>query len=314
MPSNAEIRQQIAWELNRRSRLAVPAFAGGFLYLLSAIIITSTLNGLPTVGPLQGLAPVIAGEANPPVSPRTNEVKFISRHAFPLIAGSVLAAVAIGALTLILLLLFSAAKFRRPTIWPPARLLVLCGGVAVAVASIAHEVVYAIETHRFAVGHNFTREAVDNALTKGTANQIVAYLSLLAGLALVVGMIVVLLNALRTGLVPRWMGILGMFSGLLILLPNVGATLQLIPAFWLVMMGILLSGRWMGGDPPAWEAGEARPWPSRAQMQAERRAKAKGEPVPVPAAAGIGDVPPAPRPQQAGTSRKRRRKGGTARG
>ena len=49
MPSNAEIRKQTAWELNRRTRLSVPAFAGGFLYLLSAIIITSTLNGLPTV-------------------------------------------------------------------------------------------------------------------------------------------------------------------------------------------------------------------------------------------------------------------------
>jgi len=310
MPSKDEIRAQTTWELGRRSRLAVPAFAGGFLYLLSAIIITSTLNGLPTVGPLQGLAPVIAGEANPPVSPRTNEVKFISRHAFPLIAGSVLAAVAIGALTLILLFLFSAARFRRPTTWPPSRILVLAGGVAVALASVAHEVVYAIETHNFAVGHDFTRRAVDDALTKGTANQIVAYLSLLAGLALVVGMIVVLLNSLRTGLLPRWMGILGMFSGLLILLPNVGATLQLIPAFWLVMMGILLGGRWMGGDPPAWEAGEARPWPSRAQMQAERRA-AKGEPVPAALGAG-GDVAPAPRPQQAGTSRKRRRKGGAA--
>jgi hypothetical protein len=309
MPSNADIRKQTAWELNRRTRLSVPAFAGGFLYLLSAIIITSTLNGLPTVGPLQGLGPAISGVANPPVSPRTDEVKFISHHAFPLIAGSVLAAVAIGALTLILLLLFDAASFRRTTIWRPARLLVLCGGIAVGLASIAHEVVYAIETHNFATGHDFTRTAVDNALTKGTANQVVAYLSLLAGLALVVGMIVVLLNALRTGLIPRWMGILGMFSGLLILLPNVGATLQLIPAFWLVMMGILLAGRWMNGDPPAWEAGEARPWPTRAQMQAERTAKSKGEAV--PAAAGVGDIAPAAKPQQAGTSRKRRRKGGS---
>jgi hypothetical protein len=307
MPSNAEIHKQTAAELNRRTRLSVPAFAGGFLYLLSAIIITSTLNGLPTVGPLQGLGPAISGVANPPVSPRTDEVKFISRHAFPLIAGSVLAAVALGALTLILLLLFDASAFRRPTIWRPARLLVLGGGVAVALASIAHEVVYAIETHKFAVGHDFTRNAVDNALTKGAANQIVAYLSLLAGLSLVVGMIVVLLNSLRTGLVPRWMGVLGMFSGLLILLPNVGATLQLIPAFWLVMMGILLSGKWMNGDPPAWEAGEARPWPTRAQMQAERSARSKGEPL--PAAAGVGDIAPAAKPQQTGTSRKRRKGG-----
>jgi hypothetical protein len=103
------------------------------------------------------------------------------------------------------------------------------------------------------------------------------------------------------------MGVLGMFSGLLILLPNVGATLQLIPAFWLVMMGILLSGKWMNGDPPAWEAGEARPWPSRAQMQAERTARSKGEPI--PAAAGLGDIAPAAKPQQTGTSRKRRKGG-----
>ncbi len=226
----------------------------------------------------------------------------------PLIAGSVLAAIAIGALTLILLLLFRAATYRRPASWQPARQLVLGGGIAVALASVAHEVVYAIETHKFATGHDFTRAAVDNALTKSAANQVVAYVSLIAGLALVVGMIVTLLNALRTGLVPRWMGFLGMFSGLLILLPNVGATLELIPAFWLVMMGLLLSGRWMGGDPPAWEAGEARPWPSRAQLQAQRIAARKGEALP---AGALGEVPPAPKPQQAGTSRKRRRKGGS---
>ncbi len=307
MPTKDETRKQIAWELNRRQRLSVPAFAGGFLYLLSAIVITSTLSGLPTVGPLQGLGPLLAGEANPAVSPRTEEVKFISKHAFPLVAGSVLAAVAVGALTMILLLLFDGSSFRRPTMWRPSRQLVLGGGVAVALASVAHEVVYAIETHNFATGHDFTRSAVDNALTKSTANQVVAYLSLLAGLALVVGMIVVLLNSMRTGLLPRWLAILGMFSGLLILLPNVGATLQLIPAFWLVMTGILLSGKWMGGDPPAWEAGEARPWPSRAQMAAER-GRAKGEPL--AAGAGAGDIAPAPKPQQAGTSRKRRRKGG----
>ena len=100
-------------ETARRSRLAVPAFAGGFLYLLSAIIISATLNGAPTVGLLQGLAPALSGVANPAVSPRTEEVKFISHHAFPLIAGSVLAAVAVDALTLVLLLLVDATRFRR---------------------------------------------------------------------------------------------------------------------------------------------------------------------------------------------------------
>ena len=306
MPSAAEIREETDRELRRRSRLAVPAFAGGFLYLLSAIVITSTLNGLPTVGPLQGFGPTLEGVREPPVSPRTGEVKYISHHAFPLIAGSVLAAVAIVCLTLVLLLLFDAASFRRPNTWPPARMLVLVGGIAVALASIAHEVVYAIETHKFAVGTDHSRNAVEQALTKGAANQIVAYLSLLAGLALVVGMIVVLLNSLRTGLLARWMAFLGMFSALLILLPNIGATLQLIPAFWLVMMGLLLAGRWPGGDPPAWEAGEARPWPSRAQMQAERGGR-NGTPA---AATAGADAPPAPAQPAGASSRRRRRKRG----
>jgi hypothetical protein len=304
MPSTAEIREQTKRELHRRGRLAVPAFAGGFLYLLSAIVITSTLNGLPTVGPLQGLTPTVQGVAEPATSPRAMEVKYISRHAFPLIAGSVLAAIAIVALVLVLLLLFDAASFRRPETWPPARILVIAGGGTVAAASVAHELVYAIETHNFAVGHDLSRHAVEQALTKGAANQVVAYLSLLAGLALVVGMVVVLLNALRTGLLPRWMAFLGMFSALLILLPNVGATLQLVPAFWLVMTGVLLSGRWPGGDPPAWEAGEARPWPSRSRT-------AGRAPAPAAAGAGGGEVAPAPvtpSPSPSTSARKRRRK------
>ena len=306
MPSAAEIREQTDRELHRRSRLAVPAFAGGFLYLLSAVIITSTLNGLPTVGPLQGLTPALQGVSEPAISPRAAEVKYISHHAFTLVAGSVLAAVAIVALTLILLLLFDAASFRRPATWPVARILVLVGGIAVATASIAHEVVYAVETHSFATGHDFSRHAVEQALTKSAGNQIVAYLSLLAGLALVVGMVIVLLNSLRTGLLPRWMAFLGMFSALLILLPNVGATLQLIPAFWLVMTGILFAGRWPGGDPPAWAAGEARPWPTRAQMQAERAGR-----TPAPAGAAAGDAAPAPtQPSPSASARKRRRKRG----
>jgi hypothetical protein len=307
MPENSEKRTQIAWELNRRSRLAVPAFAGGFLYLLSAIVITAALTGLPTVGPLQGLQHALRGEAHPPVSTRTAEVKFVSQHAFALIAGSTMAAIAVLALVLVLLLLYRASEFRREQMWRPARTLVLVGGIAVAVLGIAHQVVGAIEAHRFAVGHDHSHRAMEHALTKATVIEVVGNVGLLAGLLLFIGMVATMLNALRVGLITRWMGYLGMFTGFLIFAPLGGATLQLIPAFWMVMMGILLSGRWMGGDPPAWEAGEARPWPSRAQVQAERTAKAKGEPV--PAAVGAGDVAPAPRPQQAGTSRKRRRKG-----
>ncbi len=309
MPSASEITQQVAKETERRNRLGVPAFAGGILYLLSGIITASTLNGAPSVGLLQGLAPAISGQANPTVSPRAPEVKFFSHHATSLIAASVIAAFAIGVLTLVLLLLVDAARFRRPQTWAAARPLILVGGIALALISVGHQAVLAVETHNFAVGHDFTNHAVDSALSEGTANVVTQYLDLLAGLAVAVAMIVVMVNAMRVGLVTRWMGVLGIFTGILIFLPIGGATLEVVPAFWLVAMGILYIGKWPNGQPPAWESGEARPWPTRAQL----REAAAGPATPA-LATGTGDVAPAPAPDKPSTGRSSRKRKRGARG
>jgi len=112
-----------------------------------------------------------------------------------------------------------------------------------------------------------------------------------------------MLNAMRVGLVTRWMGVLGIFTGVLIFLPIGGATLEVVPAFWLVAMGILYVGKWPNGQPPAWESGEARPWPTRAQM---REAAAGPQPA---LASGAGDVTPAPTKPSSGRSSRKRRRG-----
>ncbi|HTB69444.1 MAG TPA: hypothetical protein VK707_00485 [Solirubrobacteraceae bacterium] len=307
MSSKDEINQQVARESEWRARLAVPAFAGGLLYLLSGIVTNAVASSAPTVGVLQGLAPALSGEANPAVSPRAPEVKYLSHHASSLIIASVLAAIAIGALTLVLMLLADASRFRRPASWALARPLVLVGGVALAVISVVHQVVLAIETHSFAVGHDFTNNAVDNALAKSTPNVVSQYLDLLAGLAVAVAMGVIVVNAIRVGLVTRWLGVVGIISAILIFLPIGGATLEVIPSFWLVAIGILYIGKWPNGQPPAWESGEARPWPSRAQMREQTGGARGGRPA---LATGSGDVAPAPaKPAAGGSSRKRRKRG-----
>jgi hypothetical protein len=309
MSSPSEISERVAYESDRRGRLSVPAFAGGVLYLLSGIIISETLKGAPSVGLLQGIGPALSGVANPTVSPRAAEVKFISHHALPLIAGSVLAGIAIGALTLVLLLLVDATRFRRPESWSLTRPLVLFGGIAVAVVSIGHQILSAILTHHFVVGHDFSGHAVELALTKGTANVLSDYFDLVAGLALATGMIATMVGTMRVGLLTRWVGALGIFTGVLIFLPIGGATLEVVPAFWMVAMGMLYAERWPGGDPPAWTSGQARPWPTRA----DQRAAAKAGEGDVLVVAGA-DVGPAPAPPNAnGSSRKRRRKRGARR-
>ncbi len=314
MPTAGEIRAQVSKESERRNRLAVPALAGGVLYLLGSIIIAGTLNGAPTVGLLQALSPALSGVANPAVSPRTAEVKFVSHHAFGLIAGSVLSGLAVITLTLVLLLLLDATRFRRPQTFSAARPLVLAGGVGFALVSVGHQLASAIETHNFAVGHDFSNHAVDQALTKGTVNLTVQYLALFAGLALAAGMIAVMLNALRVGLLPRWVAVLGIFSAVLIFFPIGGVQLEIIPAFWMVVTGILLAGKWpKPGDPPAWAAGEARPWPSPAERRAEReeaqggRRQPRGAPA-KPAVSGTGAE--LAQAASAGASGRKRRKRG----
>jgi hypothetical protein len=317
MATAAEIEQRTAFESERRARLAVPTAAGGVLYLLSGIILSATLKELPTVGIVQGLEPVLRGQANPPVSPRAAEVKYIDHHAFGLIAGSVLTAIAVLALTLVLLFVAESTRFRRSAAWPAARPLVLAGGIGYALLNLIHQVALTVEAHRFATGTDFTDKAVEKALlSSGSGGVALGLLGLIAALALAVGMIAVAVGAMRAGLLPRWLSVLGILSGLLFL-PFFGTTtLQLIPTFWLVATGILLMERWPSGDPPAWASGEARPWPTQAELRAKREeekgATGGGSPRRSKGAGDGGqtalDVAPAPTPAASGSRRKRRKR------
>jgi hypothetical protein len=305
MPSASAISEQVARETERRRQLAVPAFAAGLLYLLSGIIVSASLSGAPTVGVIQALAPALRGEANPAASPRTPEVKFISHRALSLIAGSAVGAISIAVLTVVLLVIFDAALFRRPETFRGARPLVIVGGGGVATLNLAHSVILAITTHNFAVSHNHTSHAVDRALlTTGGLGVTLSILGLFASLALVAGMGVTLVNSMRVGLTARWVSFLGIFAAVLFVFGGAFGRIlpELVTGFWLVSMGILFIGKWPNGDPPAWASGEARPWPTGAELRAARRGQ-------TPAPATAGDVAPAPT-EPAGTRSSRRRKRG----
>ncbi|MGA9284264.1 MAG: hypothetical protein WBV85_02375 [Solirubrobacteraceae bacterium] len=313
MTPATDIKERVAFESARRARLAVPSLAGGVLYLLSGIILSAALKELPAVGVVQGLEPALKGRAAPVVSPRAPEVRYINHHAFYLIAGTLLTALAVSALTVVLLFLIDATAFRRPS-WPAARPLVLVGGFGVALLNLVHEVALVIGAHKFVSDGDFSNKAVEKALlTSGSVGVALGLLGLLAALALAVGMIATMMGAMRAGLVARWLGVLGVLSGLLFL-PFFGSpTLQLIPTFWLVATGILLMDRWPNGDPPAWAAGEARPWPTQAEQRAKREEE-KGGGGGAPRGksssngAAVGDVAPEPTPVSGGSRRKRRKR------
>jgi hypothetical protein len=281
MAQQNSIAEQVANESHRRSRLAIPAVAGGVLYLLSAIMLNAALSGLPAVGIVQGLSPALSGRPTPAASPRAAEVTFIDKHAFGLIASSVLTAIAVGLLVLVLLFILDSTRFRRPGTWPPARPAVLVGGIAFAVLNVVHWVAIAVQAHSFVHGHDFSGKAVDRALlTSGGLGVTLQALGLFVALALTVGMVATMVAAMRAGLLPRWLAVLGIFAGLLFLPLFGSSTFQLIPTFWMVAVGILFLGRLPGGDPPAWAAGEARPWPTQAELREQREQGTPGAKAP----------------------------------
>jgi hypothetical protein len=303
--SGVDRRAQLDRERERRARLGVPAAAGGVLYLLSGIIISSALSGIPSVGVLQGIAPALRGEPNPLVSPRAAEIKFQSHHSLDLIAASVLVAIAYAALVLVLVFLFGATRLRRGETGPVSRTLVILGGSTVAVFNLLIQIVLAIQTHNFATGHDFSDHAVE-AVTHNSIYTIFSILLPLAGIVLAAGMIITMLGAVRVGLLPRWMGMVGGVSAVLLLLPV--EQLDVVTAFWLVSVGILLLGRLPGGDPPAWASGEAAPWPSSARAAGERGGGGGGGGRLFGRAPAQEDLPPAPAQPVASSGSRRRRK------
>lgn len=308
MPTTGDARELVAFESERRARLSIPAAAGGVLFLLSAIIANSVITALPTVGLVQGLEPALRGQANP-LNPRAEEVRYLSHQALGLIAGSVLDAIAIASLVIVLLFLRSCAAARGVPVPKAAKALVIVGGVGLAFFGVAAQVLRAIRAHEFALGHDFSESAVEHALTKGAAWAVIDYAGLLAPLVLVIGMVMVLLASTRAGLTTRWLRSLGIGAAV-VTLPFFAAIfyLQLIPAAWLVSIAFMFSGRLPGGDPLAWEAGEARPWPSPQEMRAAR-VDAKGGKAGKGGQAQGADVAPDPaQPSQNGSSRKRRKR------
>ncbi len=79
-------------------------------------------------------------------------------------------------------------------------------------------------------------------------------------LGLVVAMVYVPLNAYRVGLLTRFFGTLGMALGVaqILIAPQLAQTAMMI---WFAWLGFLILDRTPRGRPPAWEAGEAVPWP-----------------------------------------------------
>jgi hypothetical protein len=210
----------------------------------------------------------------------------------------------VGLLLLIpvLLYLYRAARYRRGETPPAAAVLAVLGAVTLAVVTVLRQLELVDIAHDFfpekAQAANDVEQAAEDHIEDGVSPALQG-VTLGGAVALAFALVMTSLNAMRAGLLSRFMGILGIFVGVLLVIP---LGVQILQLFWFTALGVLFLGRWPGGRGPAWQTGEPVPWPGAAEQREEiERRRAERTPAPAPE--------PDPEPDEPRrTSRKRRKK------
>jgi hypothetical protein len=265
------VEETLTWEAQQGPRAAVAAVLAALGTLIGGIVSSTALGDQPHVPVAAALQNAAKPGSDTRPSLRTPQLEYIHDNAGKLILGGVILAIGYFALLPVLGYLYRATKARRPELPRAAVVLGLIGPALLGVAAIVFQVALTTKAGDFAGSADHSRAAVDDVTEAGLLRG-VQVLNLPGTLCLAFALVLLALNAMRTGLLTRFMGVLGIICGAaLVLLPQ-----NPIVVFWLLALAVLFARRWPQGMPPAWVTGRAEPWPSAAEV-AEQKAAARGE-------------------------------------
>lgn len=228
---------------------ALCAFATVALYVVSVILEQS--SGLQTSGT------------------DSVQVRSFHNHSGALLFSTLVRSLGFLLLSVPLLYLFQAARARSERVRREMVGFAFIGPVLLAVQGV---VSWAASKQ---IGDDFVAMAgatdrplalAERLIDDSSLREVAAALLIPAVLGLMVALLYISLHAMRTGLLPRFAGSLGMALGVaMILILPVALLLFLL---WLLYVGLLILGRVPGGKPPAWTSGEAVPWPTPGEKAA----------------------------------------------
>lgn len=293
--------EQLAWEAQHRIKSGIAAIFAGLLSLGGGVYSGLILSDVPRTTVFEGLdSAARSGPIGTQPSLRVPFYQWYDDHIGELVLGAGITA--LGALLLGAALTFLAyATAARRAEFPRAALYIaIVGAVLLAVAAMAR----VAGTNAFVddlLATSRTVDAIDDVepatlLTVGQLIEVVGRFTLGAAFVLIS------LNAMRSGLLTRFMGVLGIIAGVLLALPVFGGPLPVVQSVWLFALGLLFVGRWPGGTPPAWVTGKAEPWPTGAEMRQARTGASPAAPDPEPEAPATS----APHPASKKKRKKRR--------
>jgi hypothetical protein len=279
----------LAWEARQRRPAAIAAMVGAVLTLVGAIYGGIVFSDVPRGGLLESLQRAArTGPVDALPSLRVPVYQFYDDHAAGVLASTLLRALGLLGLGWALTYLAAATRARRSEFPRFAQYLPIFGAVLSALATVLSTVATILAVKDFLDGPRTVADA--NEITQSGLLVTAQLVNLPGLLALAIGIVLTSLNAMRSGLLTRFMGVLGIITGALLVFP-IGSPLPIVQCFWLFVLGLVFLGRWPGGRPPAWEGSEAMPWPSGNQRRAGRGPSPDGRaeaPAPAPTAAGAG--------------------------
>jgi len=278
---------RVAYESSVRTRQVVLAAAAGVL-VMAAVLIQ-------------------LGGAHVKVNEQTLGLVTEDKRATRDLIGSIASALGSFALAATLWFLWGSTVAREPKIRPRIiGILAVIGCVLAGVSVVAYVANYGIQAHHFVTHGSQTYPEANALLTKPTL--VIPQITNDFGLLLIaVGYVMVSLNAMRVGLLTRFLGYLGIIAGVLTIIPVV--PIPIVEAYWLLALAYLFSGRWPSGVPPAWASGRAEPWPKTQRQRPAREpllGRGRAKPAPEPAPEPVGA--PAPGTTRSTTPKRKRKR------
>jgi hypothetical protein len=193
----------------------------------------------------------------------------VDAHRTAQLISSILQAIGVGLLAAPLYYLFRAAEARSENMRGQLVGVVVAAPLFLAVLAILSGIstlhaaddfvtneIPRLMAKGVALSSDRANDAASDTIADAPLRPLAAGFGLGGQLGFLVGMFYSAMYAMRTGLLTRFWGSLGMALG------AVSFIFFQFALLWFVYLGLLIAGWVPGGRPPAWAAGEAMPWPS----------------------------------------------------
>lgn len=244
----------LAWEARWSRPAGIAALAGIACFVVAIVVATQA------VGTGTGDSEILRN---------------VDAHRGAQLASSILQAIGVGLLALPLYFLYRAARARSANMRGELIGLAIAGPIFIgisflitglvtlsAASAFVSEEVPRLMAKGIELSSDRADEIAEDAVTDTGARAYARGVGIAGQFALLVGMFYAALHAMRTGLLTRFWGSLGLA------LAAISIFAFQFTLLWFIYLGLLLAGWLPGPKPPAWETGEAMPWPTPGEKAA----------------------------------------------